>query len=199
MTTIIATVTSKGATFTTDSGVTSNIMHEGMNKIATQGTWLIATTGTVRQANIFHHAIKYPKVPAYLDATKDDHKWLGWFINHVVPAIKKQAVLDNSAEITNNEVNLPGSALIATHGKTFQLDFDLATSMITNYWADGSGRSIALGALGAYSEQSNWQREHRLYAHKAINIAKQYDPFTRGQHHQASSLPDGKIIWHPTP
>lgn len=199
MTTLIATVTPKGATFTTDSGITSSIAHQDTNKIATQGTWLIACAGSVRQANILHHAVRYPKVPAYLDATKDDSKWLSWFVNHVVPAIRKESIAEGVAEIANNEISLGGSALLATHGKVFEVDFDLASGLIVDYWAKGSGRSIALGALTAFHKQTDWLREHRYYACDAINIAKQFDPYTRGRIYQATSQPDGKIVWHRTP
>lgn len=174
MTTIVTTTGSNFATLSADRGVTSDLILHDRVKIVQQGSWLIAVTGSARDADLYQYAVKYPKPPANL-LDKKTVDWVGWMVNKVIPKIKEQL---NPEPEKNPDFNT--EAILVTHGRAFHIGFNFDVLIAEPYWAIGSGSHLAIGHLSTFQYSENWNKNHDLMAKQSVETASMHDPFTRG-------------------
>lgn len=196
MTTIAITWSEDYCAIMSESGITDESFHTmpGMNKIVRQNEWLIAAAGADRSCDVLQYATKYPPVPAILKQETDDIQWYKWMTKRVIPAIKKATQNEASLEIKDGVAEIPDSELIlVTHGRAFGISATLGISKLEPYWAIGSGGSIALGALAAYTNYDDWKETHSYYCYKAVQAATKHDSFSHKPIKGYISTRTGKI------
>lgn len=181
MTTIITTTGNNFATLTADQGITSNLIHPDMHKIAQQDTWLIGVAGSARVCDQLQYSIEYPKPP--VDVVKSG-EWMKWLVTKVIPLIA-DTVKDDEME---------AEALLVTHGQAFLIGENFSVLTAKPYWAIGSGAELALGSLADKQYLPGWNKNHDLSAKRAIESASMHDPNTRGTITQYRSYTNGKVM-----
>lgn len=186
MTTIVTTTGNNWATVVADRGITSDLMMPDRVKIVQQGQWLIAVTGTARDADLFQYAVKYPKPPVSL-LKKKTEDWVQWMVLNVVPLIKAQLNPDEKKEDYSAE------AILVIYGRSFHIGCLFDLNIAEPYWAIGSGSHLALGHLASFQYSENWHKNHDLMARQAIETAEMFDPFTRGSIDVFISDKTGKV------
>ena len=196
MTTIAITWSPTHCTIMSESGITDESFHTmpGMNKIVRQNEWLIAVAGADRSCDVLQYITKYPPVPATLKNETDDMQWYKWMVKRVIPIIRKSAQQELTLDTKDGVAEIPESELILiTHARAFGISSTLGVSKLEPYWAVGSGGSIALGALAAYTNNQDWKTNHTHYCYKSVEAATKHDSFSHKPIRGYTSLPNGKI------
>ena len=174
MTTIVTTTGVNYSTVAADRGVTSDLVLHDRVKIVQQGSWIIAVTGTARDADLYQYAVKYPKPPESLKFKKAE-EWMPFMVTKVVPLIKAQL---NPEPEKNPDYN--SEAILVTHGRSFTIGTLFDVSISEPYWAIGSGSHLALGHLANFHYAEDWDKNHDLMAKQSVSVASMHDPYTRG-------------------
>lgn len=186
MTTIVTTSGNNWAVLAADRGITSDLMMPDRIKIVQQGQWLIAVTGTARDADLFQYAVKYPKPPASLHNKKTED-WAQWMVLNVVPRIKAELNPDDKKDDYSAE------AILVIYGRAFHIGTLFDMNIAEPYWAIGSGSHLALGHLASFQYSENWNKNHDLMAKQSIETSSMFDPYTRGSIDVYVSHKNGKI------
>jgi hypothetical protein len=177
MTTIVTTVSDSYAVMLGDQGITSDLKHPDMNKIAHIGQWLVGVSGDSRICDILQYEVTYPRVPKAL-LNKPNGDWYKWIVLRVVPRMSE--AVDKKLHKSYRGTIGDSNVLITTHGRSFLIDELLGVSRTDPYWAIGSGSHLALGSLNVMSNYDLWETNHANYAHEAIRSAMMHDPYSRG-------------------
>lgn len=191
MTTIVTTTSTEFSTVYGDEGITSDLIHPNMRKVAQQGTWLIAACGEDRVCDVLQYVVKYPVVPKYLES-KPSNQWYSWLATQVVP--KVDAAVEKSMPKAYKHSIGDSQLLLVTHGKAFLIGETLGVTLAEPYWSIGSGSHMALGALANSVKSANWTANHHKHAENAIKTAMTHDPYTRGNITGYLSYPDGSVV-----
>lgn len=140
------------------------------SKVVRRGDYLIGGCGSSRAGNLVIYSAKLPSKPP----TKNTE---GWLVNNFVPALQTAFKDEPRESGEQSPFAMEFGFLIGCRGQLFWLDSDFSIDRCQDgYFADGSGRQPAMGAL--YATKKGMAPRQRILM--ALHAAEKYTPFVRG-------------------
>lgn len=143
-------IVEKGITYfgyeTTGAGATQKARYN-TPKVFRSGDYVIGYAGSYRVGQILRYYTKYPN-PDYSDLSK---LMSTEFVDAMMSSMDDNRVIKNRDEIAEMD---GAETLVSIGGKLFVVQTDLSVvEPKYNYWAIGSGWSVALGSLYSTDEE----------------------------------------------
>ena len=146
MTCIVGIIEPSGAVV---MGADSCVTHGNLSailsvpKIIDRGNMLIGVTGDVRLLNIIETSLTIPVIPEGCSPRT-------YILEHLIPKLRECAKQHGHAEVKDQQESQGGMLLIGFRGHLFSVGYYYSLcEFSTPYFAEGSGREVALGALFA--------------------------------------------------